>query len=315
LRTEVFPTGIVTPVEAKISQGRPPLHKGSFPVVAIGASAGGLEAYTELFRALPVDAGMAFVVLQHLDPNHPSMLSEIIAKSTKLPVEEVKASQTIQPDHVYVIPPNAFITISAGVFSLTPRTKELGQHLAVNHFMRSLAGSRGTRAIGVILSGTGSDGTLGLESIKGEGGITFAQTPSSAKYGGMPQSAIDSGCVDFVLPPKEIAEELLRIKHHPYVLQEELENEVAEANGPLTLPGDFTVILAELRRASGIDFSQYRPNTIQRRALRRMVILKLQDLSEYANYMKENSDEGEKLYDDILIPVTSFSGTPRLSKR
>jgi two-component system CheB/CheR fusion protein len=283
-----------------------PLAKSAFPVVAVGASAGGLEAYTELFRALPAETGMAFVVVQHLDPNHESLLTELIAKATKLPVEEVKAGTTIAPDHVYVIPPNAFMTLSSGVFSLAPRGKELGQHLTVNHFMRSLAEDRGNRAIGVILSGTGADGTLGLESIKAEGGITFAQTPLTAKYDGMPQSAIDSGCVDFVLSPKEIAEELLRIKHHPYVSQEVLESEAADANGVQALPGDLTIILDELRRASGTDFSQYRPNTIQRRALRRMVILKLEDLSEYATYMKEHPDEGEKLYDDILIPVTSF---------
>jgi two-component system CheB/CheR fusion protein len=281
-------------------------HKGAFPVVAVGASAGGLEAYMDLFRALPAQTGMAFVAVQHLDPNHPSALAELLGKTTRLTVKEVSNGVMVQPDHVYVIPPNAFMTISGGVFSLTPRTKELGQHLAVNHFMRSLAESRGNRAIGVILSGTGADGTLGLESIKAEGGITFAQKPSTAKYDGMPQSAIDTGCVDFVLSPKQIAEELLRIQHHPYVLQEELESEAAEADVQHALPDDFNVILDELRRASGTDFGQYRPNTIQRRALRRMVILKLDSLADYAGYMKEHPDEGEKLYDDILIPVTSF---------
>ena len=283
-----------------------PRPANAFPVVAVGASAGGLEAYTELFHALPAETGMAFVVVQHLDPNHESMLTELIAKVTKLPVEEVRAGTVVSPDHVYVIPPNAFMTLSGGVFSLAPRGKESGQHLTVNHFMRSLAESRGNRAIGVILSGTGADGTLGLESIKAEGGITFAQTPSTAKYDGMPQSAIESGCVDFVLTPKEIVSELLRIKHHPYVSQEQLENEALEANGLESVPGDLTIILDELRKASGTDFSQYRPNTIQRRALRRMMILKLEDLSEYAAYMREHADEGEKLYDDILIPVTSF---------
>ncbi len=281
-------------------------HDGSFPIVAVGASAGGLEAYTQLFRALPAKTGMAFVVVQHLDPNHQSKLSDLIAKTTKLPVEEVRSGVTVKVDHIYVIPPNAFLTIAEGVFSLTPRSKELGQHLAVNHFMRSLAENHGNKAIGVILSGTGADGTPGLETIKAEGGITFAQTPSTAKYDGMPQSAIDSGCVDFILPPKDIAAELLRIQHHPYVLQQEAVNEAAEANSPEPPLGDFAVILEELRRASLVDFSQYRPNTIQRRALRRMVILKLDSLSDYALYMKEHPDEGEKLYDDILIAVTSF---------
>jgi two-component system, chemotaxis family, CheB/CheR fusion protein len=248
---------------------------------------------------------MAFVVVQHLDPNHPSMLSELIAKATKLPVEEVKAGMTISRNHVYVIPPNAFMTVSGEVFSLTGRTKELGQHLAVNHFMSSLAETHGNRAIGVILSGTGADGTLGLESIKAEGGITFAQTPSTAQYDGMPKSAIESGCVDFVLPPNEIANELLRIQHHPYVVQEP-QNESAEANAPQVAADDLTIILEELHRASGTDFSQYRPNTIHRRALRRMVILKLDSLYDYADYMKKHAEEGASLYEDILIPVTSF---------
>ena len=234
------------------------------------------------------------------------MLGDLIGKATRLPVSEVKHGLAVEPDHIYVIPPNAFMTIAGGVFSLTSRTKERGQHLAVSYFMRSLAGSRGNRAIGVILSGTGTDGTLGLESIKAEGGITFAQKPSTAKYDGMPLSAIESGCVDFVLPPKEIAEEILRIQHHPYLLQEELETEAADANPPHEVPDYFNVILDELRRASGTDFGQYRPNTIQRRALRRMVIVKLDTLADYANYMKDNPEEGEKLYDDILIPVTGF---------
>jgi two-component system CheB/CheR fusion protein len=249
---------------------------------------------------------MAFVVVQHLDPNHRSMLTELIAKTTDLPVEEVKAGTMIRSDHVYVIPPNAFMTIDAGVFSLTPRTKELGQHLAVNHFMRSLAESCGNRAIGVILSGTGADGTLGLESIKAEGGITFAQTPSTAQYDGMPKSAIDSGCVDFILAPNEIVRELLRIQHHPYVRQGEPGNEAVEAAASEAPASDLTIILKELHRASGVDFSQYRPNTIYRRALRRLVVLKLDNLTDYVDYLQEHAEEGEKLYEDILIPVTSF---------
>jgi two-component system CheB/CheR fusion protein len=306
MKSKVSAPSTATPLQPRAPEPKPLHGEISFPVVAVGASAGGLEAYTDLFRALPAQTGMAFVVVQHLDPTHPSMLTELIAKVARLPVEEVKAGTTVQADRIYVIPPNAFMTLDGGTFSLTPRTKELGQHLAVNHFMRSLAASRGNRAIGVILSGTGADGSLGLESIKAEGGITFAQTPATAKYDGMPQSAIDSGCVDFVLSTKEIAKELLRLQHHPYIRQAELDAEALEANAPEAPRGDFAVILDELRRASGTDFTQYRPSTIQRRALRRMVILKLDSLADYAGYMKDHPDEGEKLYDDILIPVTSF---------
>src|SRR5258708_1008932 len=195
-------------------------HTGSFPVVAIGASAGGLEAYTEFFKALPANTGMAFVLVQHLDPNHRSLLADIISKTAKMPVEEVTSGQKLKPNCAYVIPHNTLMAIVEGSFTLTPRGKEPRQHLSINFFMRSLAQERQSGAIGIVLSGTGADGTLGLEDIKAEGGITFAQTPASAKYDGMPRSAIDSGSVDFVLPPKEIAKPLKWITHHPYGLQQ-----------------------------------------------------------------------------------------------
>jgi two-component system, chemotaxis family, CheB/CheR fusion protein len=283
----------------------------SFPVVAIGASAGGLEAYKEFFHALPADTGMAFVLIQHLDPSHHSLLAEILSKATQIPVNEVKSGVRIEPNCVYVIPPGAFMAISAGAFTLTPRSKESGQHLSVNFFMRSLAAERKSSAIGIILSGTGVDGTLGLENIKAEGGLTFAQEPATAKYDGMPLSAIDSGCVDFVLPPKEIARELHRLQHHPYIRQdeqvaEEQGKELADSIAPPLREQDFITILDHLRRTSGVDFRQYKPNTIHRRALRRTAILKLDSFGEYAKYLREHPEEAQKLYDDVLIPVTSF---------
>lgn len=197
------------------------LSNGSFPVVAIGASAGGLEAYTDFFRSLQPNTGMSFVLIQHLDPTHHSMLTEIVSKATSMPVEEIASGTKVNPNRVYVIPHNALIAVSDGVFVLTPRDKRSGQHLAVNFFMRSLAEERKSKAIGIVLSGTGSDGTQGLEYIKAEGGITFAQDPVTAKYDGMPQSAIASGCVDFVLAPEDIAKELHRITLHPYVNQDQ----------------------------------------------------------------------------------------------
>lgn len=276
---------------------------GPFPVVSIGASAGGLEAYTDFFRALPVQTGMAFVLVQHLDPSHHSMLSEIIAKATSMPVEEVQSGARISPNHVYVIPHNALMVIADGVFTLTPRSKVPGQHLAINSFMRSLADERKSRAIGIVLSGTGSDGAQGLEYIKAEGGITFAQEPATAKYDGMPRSAIDSGCVDFVLAPQDIARELQRITTHPYVSQD---HEPAAIESTPSRKEDFDQILGELRKATRVDFSQYKPNTIHRRAMRRMVVLKLDSLRDYARYLKEHEEETQKLFDDVLIPVTSF---------
>jgi two-component system, chemotaxis family, CheB/CheR fusion protein len=303
-----------------------PARKDSFPVVAIGASAGGLEAYKEFFLALPLDTGMAFVLIQHLDPSHESMLTEIIAKFTRMPVEEVKSGVTIRPNCVYVIPPNAMIALAGDVFQLSPRGKTPGQHLAVNFFMHSLAQERKSGAIAIVLSGTGADGTAGMEDVKAEGGINFAQDPATAKYDGMPRSVIDSGCADFILAPKDMAKELRRIQHHPYVHLEKPEDEdssaespgavesgaepqdlgVANSDSPASHARDFSAVLAQLRKSSGVDFSQYKPNTIQRRALRRMLLLKVDSLRDYAVYLKEHSEEGEKLFDDVLIPVTSF---------
>lgn len=309
-----------------------PVPNPSFPIVAIGASAGGLEAYKEFFRALPLDTGMAFVVIQHLDPSHESMLTEIIAKSTTMPVEEVKAGVAIRPDRVYVIPPNALMAMAGGVFQLSPRGRAPGQHLAVNFFMHSLAQEHKTAAIAIVLSGTGADGTAGMEDIKAEGGITFAQDPATAKFDGMPRSAIDSGCADFILAPKDMAKELQRIQHHPFIhlaipdadpkleepgierLGEEAREPGAEEQGkkralPAASPNhanDLSAVLAQLRKSSGVDFSQYKPNTIHRRALRRMVLLKIDSLRDYARYLKDHPEEGEKLFYDVLIPVTSF---------
>jgi two-component system, chemotaxis family, CheB/CheR fusion protein len=300
--------------------------KGSFPVVAIGASAGGLEAYKEFFRELPLDTGMAFVLIQHLDPSHESMLTEIIAKSTKLPVEEVKSGVSIQPNRIYVIPPNALMALAGGVFQLSPRSKTPGQHLAVNFFMHSLAQECKSGAIAIVLSGTGADGTAGMEDVKAEGGITFVQDPDTAKYDGMPRSVIDSGCADFILAPKDMVKELRRIQHHPYVHLEKPEEEeltaekpgteesgaepqdlgLANSDSPASHARDFSAVLAQLRKSSGVDFSQYKPNTIHRRSLRRMLLLKVDSLRDYAIYLKGHPEEGEKLFDDVLIPVTSF---------
>ncbi len=278
-------------------------QNASFPIVAVGASAGGLEAYTEFFHALPMDTGMAFVLVQHLDPSHHSLLAEILSKATKMPVDEVKSGIRIRPNRVYVIPPGAFMAIEDCAFVLTPRSKEPGQHLSVNFFMRSLAAERKSVAIGIVLSGTGADGTLGVTDIKAAGGFTFAQDPATAKYDGMPRSAIASGCVDFVLPPKAIAKELERIHRHPYVSQIKDEADSEHFSGG---EDDFNGILNLLRKVSGADFSQYKPNTIYRRAMRRAMILRLGSLGEYAKHLRGHPEEAEKLYDDVLIPVTSF---------
>lgn len=184
-------------------------------VVGIGASAGGLEAFTQLLQHLPTDTGMAFVLVQHLDPARDSALSEILSRVTSLSVREVAGNQPVEPNHIYVIPPNANLSMEGGVLKLGPRQRA-GPHRSIDSFFESLAQDQRERAIGVILSGTATDGTLGLEAIKAEGGITFAQD-ESAKYDSMPRSAVAAGCVDFVLKPEDIAHELARIARHPFV--------------------------------------------------------------------------------------------------
>jgi len=187
-----------------------------FPIVGVGASAGGLEAFTEFLRHLPLDTGMAFVLVQHLDPLHESALTQLLSRATKMPVGEITHELRVEPNKVYIIPPNKTLCITNGVLELQPREQAPKPHRSVDFFFEALAQDQHERAIGVVLSGTASDGTLGLETIKAEGGITFAQD-DSAKYDSMPRSAVAAGCVDFVLSPQNIAKELARIAQHPLV--------------------------------------------------------------------------------------------------
>ena len=195
---------------------QPEAKNNQFPIVGIGASAGGLEAFKQLFQHLPEKPGMAFVRIQHLAPAHESMLTELLSKTTTMTVKEVKNGMTVDPDIVYVIPPDKEMIIFHGVLHLTPRDEVMGQHMPVDSFLRSLAQDRRTNVIAIILSGSGSDGSAGVRAVKAEGGIVFAQD-ETAKYDGMPKSAIETGSVDFVLPPDKIAAELLRIRLHPYL--------------------------------------------------------------------------------------------------
>ena len=185
-------------------------------MVGIGASAGGLEAFTHFLKHLPADTGMGFVLVQHLDPDHASALTQLLTRATSIPVSEVTNNLRVEPNHIYVIPPNTDLTIAQGVLNLQPRQVGRAPHHSIDFFFESLAHDQRECAIGVVLSGSASDGTLGMQAIKAEGGITFAQD-ESAKYDSMPRNAIAAGCVDFVLPPENIAKELVRIAKHPYV--------------------------------------------------------------------------------------------------
>jgi len=279
----------------------------SFPIVGVGASAGGLEAFTQLLKALTSRTGMAYVLVQHLDPTHESALTELLARATEMPVKQVTDGMLVEPNCVYVIPPNVDMIVSQGILRLTPRTQTRGRPMPIDCFLRSLAEDQRSNAIGIILSGTASDGTLGLGAIKGEGGITFAQDEKSAKYDGMPRSAIAAGCVDFVLPPDRIAEELARICEHPYVTHSP--SSKISALIPDSDP-HLENILLFLGMANKIDFSDYKPATVKRRILRRMTLHKIEDVKKYVHFLQHNPAEIEALCEDILIHVTSFFRDP-----
>ncbi|MBL9186204.1 MAG: PAS domain S-box protein [Opitutaceae bacterium] len=276
--------------------------------MGIGASAGGLEAFTQLLKRLPADTGLGFVLVQHLDPQHASALTQLLARATAMPVRDVTDKLRVKPNHVYVIPPNTGLGLTRGVLKLLPRTPGRAAPRSIDFFFEALAKDVGERAIGVILSGTATDGTLGLEAIKAAGGLTFAQD-ASAKYDSMPRSAVAAGCVDFVLAPAAIARELARIARHPLVAGE---TAAPAETPPATLaagparPGGHERIFALLRAHTGVDFSLYKPSTIHRRIARRMLLTRHATLARYAAYLSKHPAELDALYSDTLIGVTGF---------
>jgi two-component system CheB/CheR fusion protein len=278
-------------------------------IAAIGASAGGIEAFSELVRELPADTGMAFVFILHMDPRHHSMLTELLSRETGMKVLEVQNGMTVESNQVYVIPSNAAMTLADHTFLLEPREESRGGHMTIDHFMRTLAQQQGNRAIGAILSGTGTDGTLGMAEIQAHGGVTLSQDETTAKYDGMPRSVIAAGCVDYVLPPKRIARELARIARHPYLAQAHAPAETEPAPGENAL---LNTIFQLLRRGTGVDFTHYRHTTILRRIQRRMVVHKIEHLEEYLKYIQANPAEVKALYQDMLINVTSFFRNARV---
>ncbi|HUR49395.1 MAG TPA: chemotaxis protein CheB, partial [Acidimicrobiales bacterium] len=275
-------------------------ERAAFPIVGIGASAGGLEAFTQLLAVLPPDTGMAFVLIQHLDPTHTSFLAEALAKATAMPVRQAADGDRVAPNCVYVIPPNAELGILHGQLTLLPRPDDARKfHLPVDFFFRALAADHGSQAIGVILSGTASDGTEGLKAIKAEEGITFAQDPKSAKFGGMPHSAIDAGVVDYVLAVAEIAKELVRLSRHPYV---SLRATPPAKSDESTLNKIFLLV----RDAVGVDFSEYKGATFERRLARRMALCHVETTQGYLVLLRQDPGEIRSLYEDALIHVSSF---------
>lgn len=273
-----------------------------FPVVGIGASAGGLDAFTQLLSHIPADTGMAFVLLQHLDPTRPSLLSELLAPLTPLPVQQAAEGMAIAPNQVYVIPSDAILKLVEGKFQLTRRDQTQKINRVVDIFFDSLAQDWGEQAIAVVLSGWDADGSNGLEAIKTAGGITFAQSSDSAYVSSMPNTAISTGQVDFVLPPAGIAAELVDISRHLSMGSPlpRLQAELADQSDALS--SIFTLLQSHF----GVDFTQYKRTTLQRRLFRRMALHRMEHLSDYARYLQATPSELQVLYQEILIHVTSF---------
>ena len=294
----------LTEQEAAAASGPPERSPAkAFPIVGIGASAGGLEAVTSFLKALPPDTGMAFVLVQHMDPSHVSLLNQLLERDTTMPVSQVKDGMAVEPNWVYVIPPNTEMTIRKGRLRLIARPGGVIRHTPIDAFLSALAEDQQSLAIGVILSGIGSDGTKGLQAIKAQGGISFAQDEDSAKYPGMPQSAVAAGCVDLVLPPDKIARELARMRRHPYL---ELAQQPESAELPPGEDSHLRKIFRLMRAATGVDFTHYKQRTIQRRISRRMLVRRCDSMARYAKYVEEHPDEVRALFQDVLIHVTSF---------
>ena len=268
-----------------------------FPVAGVGASAGGLEALEALTQRLSPD-GMAFVIVQHLAPGHVSMLPDILKRGTSMRVVSIEAGMRLEVGVIYVAPPNVAVSIDGDRLQIVPPSDGPGRRHGIDGFFRSLARAGGPMAIGVVLSGSGSDGTLGLKAIKDEGGITFVQEPGSAAQPSMPQTALDAGYADFSLTPAEIGRELMRLSAHPYVRRAPPAHLVdSERTG---------AVFAQLRAAYGVDFALYKQSTIERRIGRRMALHKIEQIDEYLNLLGGDPLELRSLYDDLLIGVTNF---------
>ncbi|MGK7654683.1 chemotaxis protein CheB [Roseovarius sp. B08] len=279
---------------------------GDFPIVGIGASAGGLDAYKRFLHALPDDTGAAFILIQHLDPNHPSMMADLLTRQTAMTVVQAEDDMLLARDTVYVIPPGKFIRLTDRKLSLDAPVEENGIRMAIDYFFRSLAEERGEKAIGIVLSGTGSDGTLGLREIKAAGGMAMAQDPNEAEHDGMPRSAVSTGLVDFVLPVAEMPERLKQFFQHPYL------RESNEAETPLSqqTPDGYNEVLRLLRSQTEYDFRDYKRGTVERRIQRRMGLGQFRELSDYVEHLNETPEEVHSLFRDLLIGVTRFFREP-----
>jgi two-component system CheB/CheR fusion protein len=288
-------------VSVKKKDSAPGTYK--FPIVGIGASAGGLEALEQFMSNVPENSGMAFVVIQHLDPTYKGMLPELLQRVTGMQVMQVKDRMTIKPDQVYVIPPNKSMSILKGVLHLFEPMESRGLRLPVDFFLRSLADDRNKQSIGVILSGMGSDGSIGLRAIKEKEGIVMVQEPATAKYDSMPRSAIDSVLADIVAPADQLPLKLIEFLRHIPVVKSGLDSEIRDQSS-------LEKIIILLRTHTGNDFSLYKKNTVYRRVERRMSVHKIDKITSYVRFLQENPKEANILFKELMIGVTNFFREP-----
>lgn len=287
---------------------RPPEPAAPSHFVAIGASAGGLEAIEAFFTHMPADSGMAFIVIQHLSPDHKSFMVELLAKKTTMKVLRAENNMQVEANHVYLIPPKKNLTIFHGRLLLNEQDQDHRINLPIDIFTRSLAEDQKEKAVTVILSGTGSDGTRGVRAIKEYNGMVMVQKEDTAKFDGMPRAAISTGLADFILSPEQMPQELMAYAQHPY------ESSQTRADRVLEHEDSLTKIFAELREKTRVDFTFYKPSTINRRIERRIAVTQSSDIDEYLHYLHQHSDEVLSLYRELLIGVTSFFRDPDVWK-
>jgi two-component system, chemotaxis family, CheB/CheR fusion protein len=293
---------VVSPPPSQSSIAAKTNHRDTFfPIVAIGASAGGLEAFEQFFKNMPQDSNMAFVLIPHLSPEHKSIMPELLARFTKMSITQAENGVKVKPNSVYIIPPDKDLSILHGKLQLLDPVERRGMRHPVDFFFRALAQDQGDKAVCIVLSGTGTEGALGLKAVKGEGGLVLVQDPKTAKYDGMPGSAVATGLADYVLPPEQMPAYLLAyIKSPIHRLAPSLE--IPETNPLDALQKIFVLIRAK----TGHDFSQYKHNTVMRRIERRMAVLQVEDPADYLIYLRNNQQEIEALFKELLIRVTNF---------
>jgi two-component system CheB/CheR fusion protein len=278
----------------------------NLPIVGIGASAGGLETLNDFFSIMPPDSGMAFVVIQHLSPKHKSIMASLVDKHTQMSVVQIEDGTRVEPNHVYLNPPGWNVAVFNSRLHLMEPVKSGAINMPIDFFLRSLSEDQNEKAIGIILSGTASDGTLGIRAIKGHGGMVMVQAPDTAKYDGMPKSAIETGIVDFIIPVEKMPETLHHYARHPFL--ESIDK--LRLNHP-PVKNQVQKIFALIRSATGHDFSHYKPSTIARRIERRLAVHQIKTLPEYILYLQKNPAEIEVLFKNLVIGVSSFFRDPQ----